>query len=497
MSSDVESAHSNSRPEAQDHQDVLDGADASDDGDLFGDDDEGSDMANETNRKLDDSELDSGDDEGRNDRIAETVEGAEYSTPEQKALKLMNIDMSRVKPPQGEELYLLNMPEFLGVKHKNFNPATYEPPEKHHDGREPAVDSATKFSPFSTAASTVFWRRDPKTPSLLQSNSRVIRWSDGSLTLQIASAPKDHYRISTTALRQGWPKKPGSSQPDYDPNKDTHNYLAAPQAAVGVDIQIVAPFDASMKVQPTGDIADESVLKLQQSLAAATQMHDPLSSFKIINKDPEKRKKEAEEFEKQKARNARKVENAQDRLLLRKDRVLHRSGLGGRSAGLSIQGLEDDEGMPMARGTKSQARRRKTNRRGEIYSDDEDEDLPRGRGREDEYDREDDFLAASDEEPEVYDDEGGGDEVDAEDDDDPDVDDLEIEGRETVMEGRTRGGNRDIRDRDRDRSSTPKRAAEDDDDDDNDGDAAADEPRGSPQSRKKRRVIVDDDEDDE
>ncbi|KAL6249890.1 hypothetical protein RBB50_003746 [Rhinocladiella similis] len=487
MSSDAESAQSNSQLEAHDVQDAFNGAHASDDGDLFGDDDEGSDIVNQVNRKLDDSDLDSGDDEGRNDRIAETVEGAEDSPEEQKSLKLMNIDMSRVKPPQGEELYLLNMPEFLGIKHKNFNPAAYDPPEKPHDGRDPTVDATTKFSPFSTAASTVFWRRDPKTPNLLQSNSRIIRWSDGSLTLQIASSPKDHYRISTTALRQGWPKKPGSAQPDYDPNKDTHNYLAAPQAAVGVDIQIIAPFDASMKVQPTGDIADESILKLQQSLAAATQMHDPLSSFKIINKDPETRKKEAEEFEKQKARNARKIENAQDRLLLRKDRVLHRSGLG-RSGGLSIQGLEDDEGMPMARGTKSQARRRKTNRHGEIYSDDEDEDYPRGRGREDEYDREDDFLAASDEEPEVYDDEGGGEEADAE-DDDPDVDDLEIEGRETLLQGRTRGGNRD-RDRDRDGSSTPKRAAEDDDD------AAADEPRGSPQSRKKRRVI-DDDEDEE
>ncbi|KAJ9498656.1 hypothetical protein H2202_005842 [Exophiala xenobiotica] len=481
MSADVEPAPRNGDLDDLDTPEDLNGGDASDDADLFGDDDEEPAQGDELQRKIDDSELDSGDDEGRSDRIAHTVEYGEGADSQQKPLRLVNIDMARVKPPEGEELYLLNMPPFLGVKHKNFNPATYEAPQKPHDGRDPAVDPTAKFSPFSTAASSIFWRRDPKDPELLQSNSRIIRWSDGSLTLQIASSPKEHYRVSTTALRQGWPKKHGSSQPDYDPNKDTHNYLAAPHAAVGLDAQIIAPFDASMKIQPTGDVADESVLKLQQSLAAATQMHDPLSSFKITTKDPEKRKKEAEQFEKDKLRAFRKVENAQDRILLRKDRVLGRSGLGGRSGGLSIAGLEDDEGMPTARGTKSKARP-KRNRRGEIYSDDEDEDYPRGRGREDEYDREDDFLAASDEEPEVYDDEAQ--EVEAEEEDDPDVDDLAIDGRDTVVENRTRGGIRE-----RDRGSTPKRAAADDEDEDT-------APRDSPQARKKRRVI-DDDEDDE
>lgn len=398
------------------------------------------------------------------------------------------------------QLYLLNMPPFLGIKHRNFVPATYEPPKQPHDGRDPEVDPTAKFSPFSTAASTIFWRRDPKNPELLQSNSRIIRWSDGSLTLQIASSPKDHYRISTTALRQALGKEAGSSQAHYDANKESHNYLAAPHATPGVDLQIIAPFDASMKIQPTGDLADESVLKLQQSLAAATQQHDPLSSLKQVKEDPELAKKAAEMFEKERSRASRKREAAEDRLLMRKDRVLGRAGLGRLGgAGLSVAGLEDDDGMPLARGKKSSnARRRRGNRRGDIYSDDEDEDMPRGRGREDEYDREDDFLAASDEEPEIYED-GEGEEVEAEEDEDPDVDDLEIEGRETVIENRTRGGNdRDGRDRDndraRDRESTPKRTASDIEGDGEGGTESA--PAGTPQARKKRRVI-DDDEDEE
>lgn len=423
------------------------------------------------------------------------MEDEEGLYEEQKSLKLLDVDIARIKPPEGNEMYLLTMPPFLGIKHKNFIPESFEIPTKPHDGRDPAVDPSVKFSPFSTAASTLYWRRDPKTPEHIQSNARIIRWSDGSLTMQIASSPKDQYRISTTALRQGWPKKSSSSQhPDYDPNKDTHNYLAASHATVGIDSQIISPFDASMKIQPTGDLADESVLKLQESLRAATQMHDPLATLKQVKEDPELAKKAAEMFEKERSRASRKREAAEDRLLMRKDRVLGRSGLG-RSmggAGLSIAGLEDDDGMPLARGKKANARRRKTNRRGDIYSDDEDEDMPRGRGREDEYDREDDFLAASDEEPEIYEDDEG-EEVEAEEEDDPDVDDLEIEGRDTVIHNRTRGGARD-------RERTPKRGAPDDEDDLDDVDAPAegDEDRvvGTPQARKKRRVI-DDDEDDE
>ncbi|KAK4939418.1 hypothetical protein LTR10_020315 [Elasticomyces elasticus] len=480
MSAEVDSLPQNGELGDHDIPENLNGEDASgDDGDLFGDDDDELDQGNDLNRKLDDSELDSGDDEGRADRIAATVEDEEEVYGEQKQLKLLDVDMHRVKFPEGEELYILNMPPFLGIKHQNFNPKTYEIPDKPHDGRDPAVDPTAKFSPFSTAASQFFWRRDPKNPELLQSNSRIVRWSDGSLTLQISSSPKDHYRISTTALRQGWPRKPGQPQPDYDPNRDTHNYLAVPHSTVGVDMEVVAPFDASMKIQATGDLADESVLLLQKSLAAATQQHDPLNTITSVKKDPEEAKRAAEAFEKEKMRAQRKLEGAQDRLLTRRDRVLGRSGLGRSGGGLTLAGLEDDDGMPSARGIKAKARARRPNRRGDIYSDDEDEDLPRGRGREDEYDREDDFLANSDEEPEIYDDEGA--EVEAEEDDDPDVDDLEIEGRETVINNRTRGGPRE-----RDRDSTPKRAAADDDDE------VA--PQGSPQQRKKRRVI-DDDED--
>lgn len=505
MSADVDTLRADGDVNDDPTPEDLNGGVSDDDGDLFGDDEDDQDLAPTTefvrshnfrillplsltvqcrlNRTLDDSELDSGDDQGRTDRLEPTVEDPyeDQTLYEERKLRLMDIDMARINALHTQELYSLSVPPFLGVKHKAFDPTTYTPPTQPHDFQDGDPEPPSKFSAFSTASTTMFWRRDPKNPQLVQSNTRLVRWSDGSLTLQMASQPKEQYRISTNPLRQGWPKPQKSlgQKEDYDPTKDTHNYLAGPHACGGIDLQIMAPFDATMKIQPTGDYVDESVLKLQQSLAAATQQHDPLAALKQVREDPELARKAAEMFEKDRIRTARKREAAEERAFARKTGVLGRMGLGGRSggAGLSVAGLEDDDGYARPKGRRPGTKIKRRNRTGDIYSDDEDEDTHRGRGA-DEYDREDDFLAASDEEPEIYEDD---EEVEAE-DDDPDVDDLEIDGREAVVDSRTRGkqGRRDP-----DRGGSPKRAASEDDEDGGVG-----VPR-----QKKRRVVDDDDED--
>lgn len=387
------------------------------------------------------------------------------------------------------------MPPYLGIKHRNYDPATYEPPTLPHDGTDPNTDPSRKFSAYSTATTSMFWRRDPKNADLLQSNARIVRWSDGSLTLQLASRPTEQYRINTTSVRQN--VKPGQS---YEPAKDSHMYLAASHATKGIDLQIIRPIDATMKIQPTGEQADESVLRLKQTLAAQQSTHDPLARFKIVDEDPELARQRAEHFEKEKARTLRKREAAEDRILSRRDRALGRAGMGGgRSAGLSVAGLEDDDGMPSTRTKK----RRKINRNGDIYSDDEDPDAPRGRTREDEYDRDDDFLADSDEEPAVYED-GDEEEVLAESDDDPDRDDLEIEGRQTVIEDRTRGGASKPKPKSKPKRSRMDEIEEEDDDAEAEEDteylrrqSAAGEgsPGGVAAGGRRRRVVSDEDDD--
>lgn len=239
------------------------------------------------------------------------------------------------------------------------------------------------------------------------------------------------------------------------------------------------PFDASIRIQPTGDLADESVLRLQQSLASTHKSHDPAAQLKVIRDNPEEVRKKAEKAEKDAQARIRKVQNAKDAAEFRREQTLRRGGLGGRG-GLSVAGLEDDDGMPTARGRKAQPKKRRMNRRGEIYSDDEDETLPRGRTREDEYDREDDFLADSEEEPEVY-----GEDEELLDDEDEDAEGEDDDVPAAPAAPAAAQSQRPERPREK-RSTTPKRPVDDDE-----GDQGL---QGSPQARKKRRVI-DDDED--
>jgi RNA polymerase-associated protein LEO1 len=442
-----------------------------DDADLFGDGDD-NEQDDSLNRKLDDAELDSGDDEGRDDRVARSVEHYLDELPIKQEVVSKSV-IARVNALESDELYVVNMPRFLGREQKDFDYHTYEPPTRPHDQTDPT----DKFSAYSTATTSLMWRRDPQDPTQLQSNSRIIRWSDGSLTLQIASRPRDQYRISTKAYRQGFnatKAQKTQAQQNYDPAKDAQVYLGAVHNSAEM-IQILAPVDAQMKILPTGDLSDASIQKLHHSLIASQATHDPLASLKTLKEDPEIARKAAELFEKDRLKSLRKRENAEDKLLTKRDRVLGRAGLGGRAGGLSAAGLEaDEDGMPRSSAFRSKPKRR-GNRRGDIYSDDEDEDLPRGRTREDEYDLDDGFMAGSDEEIETYEDDSA---------DDPDVDDLEIEGRNTVVKEKTRGGVRSV--------SPLKRAAETDAPGEDDGVGG-----GSPgQARKKRTRIIDDDDDD-
>lgn len=347
----------------------------------------------------------------------------------------------------------MNVPNFLTIESEDFNPETYVPP------------------PFNTAATSLCWRTDPKDDSKIQSNSRIIRWSDGSLTLQLASSPQEQYRMPSKRLA---PK----ANVEYEPDHDAHTYLGAAAETSSV-FRITSHLKSSLVVLPTAVESDDAVERLKQSLAAATRGTKKNADGSVamfdVKEDPELAKKQAELAEREKLRASRKRQAAAERDLDRGRRV----GLSSRSggAGLTVGGLEDDmEGMATTKARGAQKSRR-ANRRGEIYSD-EDEGYGRrgGQTREDEYDEDDGFLVGSDEEPEIVDDADEEEEEEDEDEDaDGEPDDEAKPSRDTTRKNRT---------------SEENRAPED-------TEMAGTGGAGSPPVRKKNRYIVDDDEDDE
>ena len=111
----------------------------------------------------------------------------------------MDADIARhcVPEPSDGELYLLKVPRFLAIEPTAFNHKTFQAPTTDHHSKEAPSEH---FSPYDTAMTTIRWRRSPSNPAELQSNARVLRWSDGSLTIQLASQPLDQYVINATPL---------------------------------------------------------------------------------------------------------------------------------------------------------------------------------------------------------------------------------------------------------------------------------------------------------
>ncbi|KAI9722219.1 MAG: hypothetical protein M1812_001691 [Candelaria pacifica] len=393
--------------------------DEDDGGGLFGSDVE--DEAPVT-RTLEDHELDSGDDEDRNDRMGDDMEVEEGDEEHQ---NVMDVKLGRhaVPIPSDNELYLLQVPPFFAIEPHAFHQKVFQPPTTdHHSTNIPS----RSFSAYKTATTTLRWRHSALDPSKIQSNARVIRWSDGSLTLQLASNATDQYELPAKPLappKVRDPTKPtptsisgtrkANGQIPYESQLDSHTYLTSPHEASSL-LRISNQITTALNALPTEDVADEALVQLQEKLAAAVRGNKTTADGGVgvisITEDPELAKRKAEVAEREKLRAQRRREQADARDRDRATRVVGRSGVRTGAGGLTVGGLEDEEGtsMPRARAKPAKSRARKSMRTDE-YSD-EEEYQGRGRTKEDEYDMNDDFLAGSDEEEEVG--EGSEDDVD-------------------------------------------------------------------------------------
>ncbi|KAJ5243727.1 hypothetical protein N7489_003823 [Penicillium chrysogenum] len=418
MSSDEEGVRRPSNGnESPAHSNAHDsGADQMDEGDdLFGSDGEGGLDDIEPHRTLDDEQLDSGDDENRYDRREDRMEDV---AEEQQEVNVADQDLARAPVPltNDGEVYTMRVPDFLSIEGEEFNPETYVPP------------------PYQTAATSLCWRKDPADESLLQSNARIIKWEDGSITLQLASAP-----LSNTASH-------------LNPSHLSPTGLETAQV-----FRLTSHITQGLTVLPTTLETDDAVQRLQEQLAAAARGSKQTAAGTApryeLTEDPELAGKRAEMMEKEAIKAERRRQQLADR---EADRGRRHGATRPGPSGLSVGGLEDAGLLT----TRPRAKPRRQNRRGEIYTDDEEEDYSRGaRNREDEYDEDDGFLVGSDEEVEE---EAEDEEEELEDED------MDAEGEDDVEAAPAKAGR-----------SKPEPQVRD----------------GTPPARKKNRYVVDDEDD--
>ena len=285
------------------------------------------------------------------------------------------------------------------------------------------------------------------------------------MTLQLASNPQEQFELTAKPLTQPQvnPKKPtptsktqsrGQGPEPYNSRQDSHTYLCAPHEHAQL-IRLTNHITAALAVKSSSDQNDEALVRLKEQMAEAQKGSKKTADGGLavisISEDPELAKKRAELAEKEKSKMQRRLQVQQDRETTRSNNVLKRSGLrpGGMGAGLTVGGLEDDDGMATTKGRASKPKSRKPRRRNSEYSDDEEDFRGRGRTREDEYDEDDGFLVGSDEEPEV------GEESEEEEEMADDDEDDGVKGKSQKRGGKEATGGR-----------TKRRRVIDDDDED-------------------------------
>ncbi|KAJ5353384.1 hypothetical protein N7452_002358 [Penicillium brevicompactum] len=407
----------------------ADNMDEDDHDDLFGSDGEGGLDDIEPSRNLDDEQLDSGDDENRYDRRDDRMEDVQE---EQFQVHVAEQDLARAPVPltNDGEVYAMHIPDFLSIEAEEFNPETYVPPQNN------------------AAATSLCWRKNPTDETQLQSNARFIKWEDGSITLQLASQPLEQYRVASKPLA------PLAKSGAYDHKLDSHVYLGAGLETAST-FRLTSHVTHGLTVLPTTLETDDAVARLQEQLNAARrgskQTAAGTAPIYEQKEDPELASRRAEVMEKEAIKAERRRQQLADR---EADRGRRQGGTRSGPSGLSVGGLEDG-GLHT---TRPRAKPRRQNRRGEIFTDDEEEDYARGnaRTREDEYDEDDGFLVGSDEDVE----EGEDDEDELEDED------MDAEGED-------------------DEEAAPKARSKP-------------EPKaraGTPPARKKNRYVVDDEDD--
>ncbi|KAF2667511.1 hypothetical protein BT63DRAFT_480459 [Microthyrium microscopicum] len=440
---DVASAHDLSDLENGDLQDEVD--------DLFGDGEDGE--ASSKPRQLDDEDLDSGDDEGRTDRREPGDEEDEDDVPADKDMIVQPLQLPRHVIPDSsdKEMYLTKIPPFLAVQPSAYQPQTFQPPTTEHHSKVPATAG---FDAYQTAITTVRWRHSPADSSELQSNARILRWSDGSLTMQLATDATQQYEIM--AAPQSAPQK-NPSKPTPTSNlarrkeapKDSFQYLAS-GSTTSYGVRVTNHITTSLSIVPSSrkddnGLVESSLAAIQAKYKAEQDRAGVEITSEHMNID--KFVAEAKKMDREEQRKIRKAERDKEKQV--------RIGRPQRGGGLTLDALEDSGDRPRHNRPKQRRSQR------DELSDEEEEMYGRRGGPQDTYDLEDDFLVGSEEDLE-------GSDLDAEGEED--IDDV-IERQQKTT----------------DRPS-PKRARQEDEEE------ASGNP-ASPVSRHKRRRVVSDDED--
>ncbi|XP_055694137.1 another transcription unit protein isoform X1 [Lutzomyia longipalpis] len=284
------------------------------------------------------------DEGGRSDRDEEKEAPQE---PEPVNETRIDVEIPRIMSDLGRDIHFVILPNFLSVETRPFDPDTYE----DEIDEEETLDEEGRQRIKLKVSNTIRWQEtfDKEGKRKLESNARVIKWSDGSMSLHLGNEIFDVYK---------------------QPLQGDHNHLFIRQ---GTGLQGQAVFRTKLTFRPH---STESFThkKMTMSLADRLQKTSGIKILSAVGPDPDQDRQYHLKKEEEKLRQAMRQKAAGGSVKPKRSR--DSSNLMSTSYRDPDEGSEDEGGISIAaiknKYKKGKAPLEKAGGAG-IYSSDEDD----------------------------------------------------------------------------------------------------------------------------
>nr|SVE74394.1 EOG090X0BPX [Daphnia barbata] len=257
-------------------------------------------------------------------------------------------ELPYIRADVGKEFHFVKLPNFLSVEPRPYDPETYEDELEE----EETLDEEGRARLKLKVENTIRWRTafDKEGNAFKQSNARMVKWSDGSLSLHLGSEIFDVYR---------------------QPLQGDHNHLFIRQ---GTGLQGQAVFRTKLTFRPhsTDSFTHR---KMTKSLAERSTKTSAIKIIGAVGADPEANRGEKIKKEEERLRASVRRESKQKRML---ERAATGRGMSGGYLEPDREGYDDseDEGGISLTAIKKQYKRGGPrdafHQRPPIYSSEED-----------------------------------------------------------------------------------------------------------------------------
>ncbi|GAA6058987.1 hypothetical protein JCM10212_001697 [Sporobolomyces blumeae] len=316
--------------------------------------------------------------------------------------RIAQVPLANYAVPAGGKVWHAKLPNFLGLQSTAWDQGAWQPEDEDEAELAEASQGGDDVKPSGKGKghlpdeNVIRWRwtKDELGQVVKQSNARIVRWSDGSLSLQLGaelfdvSLALDHSAVVSRAAQPVAPSTApiGLTPTTFDANRGHGlTYLTARHDYNRL-YEAQASLEGTMTFRPS-TLTSQTHKRLAGSVAA--RYHQKARGIKTIglDADPEKKKLEREKAEIERHRRAKK--EAQRAAGGRGSRSARKGKKATTLEGLDLSDDGDEDGQGGYADRRSQPKRGRGGPLNRTYSDDEDD--------------EDGFLAKSDDDVEMED----------------------------------------------------------------------------------------------